>query len=233
MAAPARPERGALMAFWTAIDPDYVMRFQQWHNCEHMLERTGIPGFQAGHRYRAADCTPRFVILYDTDDAAVLTSEAYLAALNAPTPWTRESLTHFRDAVRNVYRPLVECGTFPVGPAPFLFAARFDLAGATPIAAREAAFARRLEDVFAPAAGGRTRFLVFDEAGSSVDTSERRIYGGGLGKQSHLLLVACATEAARSDAARSFEQAFASAAAAVEAESWWLEFTWRRTDPGD
>jgi hypothetical protein len=233
MTAPVQSERGALMAFWTAIDTDYVLRFQQWHNCEHMLERTSIPGFQAGHRYRAADCTPRFLILYDTDDAAVLTSEAYLAALNAPTPWTRESLTHFRDAVRNVYRPIAQAGTYRSRAAPFLFAARFDLAGTTHIAARESALAHRLDEILDLASGGRARFLVFDEAGSSVDTSERRIYGGGLGKQSHLLLVECATEAARAKAATSFSKTFALEAAAVEAESWWLEFTWQRAESGE
>lgn len=218
------------MAFWTAIDADYLLRFQQWHNCEHIPERTGIPGFRAGHRYRALDCTPRFLILYDADDAAVLTSAPYMAALNAPTPWTRESLTHFRNAVRNVYRPMAEAGNAASAAPPFLFAARFDLGGTEPIEVRESALSARIGAVLDAPASGRARLFVYDEAGSTVDTSERRIYGGGLGKQSHLLLVECATEAACAAVARSFATSFASAVAAVEAESWWLEFTWRGAD---
>ena len=38
------------MGFWTDIDEDYVLEFQKWHNCEHMTERTSIPGFHVGRR---------------------------------------------------------------------------------------------------------------------------------------------------------------------------------------
>ena len=41
-----------LMAFWSDIDDDYVLRYQEWHNCEHVPERVAIPGFLRGRRYR-------------------------------------------------------------------------------------------------------------------------------------------------------------------------------------
>ncbi len=217
LAAPA----GAVMAFWTAIEPGYLLRFQQWHNCEHIPERLAIPGFLTGRRYRAADDSARFLILYEADDPAVFTSAPYLAALNSPTQWTREALANFRDAVRNVYRPLADAGS-AVTPASFVIAARLDLAGTEPIEAREAALAARL--AAAPDGRSRTRLLVLDAAGSSVETAERRIYGGGPGKQSHLVLAECPTPSASEAARATLAAALATHGRSVEMESWWLEF---------
>jgi hypothetical protein len=45
---PAFVNSQGLLAFWADIDSDYVLRFQQWHNCEHMPERLSIPGFLGG-----------------------------------------------------------------------------------------------------------------------------------------------------------------------------------------
>ena len=50
-----RAEPAGLMAFWADIDPDYEMRFLEWHNCEHMPERVSVPGFCEGRRYRGID----------------------------------------------------------------------------------------------------------------------------------------------------------------------------------
>ncbi len=47
-----------LMGFWADIDEDYVLRFQEWHNYEHIPERVGIPGFNAGRRYRGWTAHP-------------------------------------------------------------------------------------------------------------------------------------------------------------------------------
>ena len=80
-----------LMAFWTDIDEDYVLEFQKWHNCEHMTERVSIPGFHVGRRYRGIGNAPMFLITYETAGSEVLKSEAYMKALNSPTPWTKEA----------------------------------------------------------------------------------------------------------------------------------------------
>ncbi len=39
-----------LMIIWADIDLNYVLRFQEWHNCEHVPERMSIPGFLRGRR---------------------------------------------------------------------------------------------------------------------------------------------------------------------------------------
>jgi hypothetical protein len=44
-----------LMVFWADIDADYLPRFQEWHNTEHIPERISIPGFNVGRRYRGAE----------------------------------------------------------------------------------------------------------------------------------------------------------------------------------
>ncbi|MDP7547459.1 MAG: hypothetical protein QGF20_09215, partial [Alphaproteobacteria bacterium] len=92
-----------LMAFWADIDHDYTLRFQEWHNCEHIPERISIPGFNVGRRYRGIGDAPKFLMFYETDTAAVFASEAYMARLNDPTPWTQESLPHFGNPSRNIY----------------------------------------------------------------------------------------------------------------------------------
>ncbi len=174
-----------LMAFWSDIDADYVLRFQEWHNCEHIPERVSIPGFLRGRRYRAEDGSPHFLMMYETQTPEVLSSDAYLAALNAPTEWTREALTHFRQPTRNIYRRLGATGVEGGFCAPWLTALRFN---------REGGMATSLVpgwlDAIAMAPEiGRVGLWAVDEAVSGIQTSERKIYGGGPGEQQFLLLI--------------------------------------------
>ena len=97
-----------LMAFWADIGADSMLRFQEWHNCEHIPERISIPGFNVGRRYRGLGEAPNFLMFYETDAASVFASDAYMARLNDPTPWTQEALTYFRNPSRNIYRLLAE-----------------------------------------------------------------------------------------------------------------------------
>ena len=116
-----------MMAFWTDIDVDYLLRFQQWHNCEHMVERTGVPGFLAGRRYRGMGDAPMFFISYETADSAVFKSPAYMERLNNPTPWTKEALTHFKNNIRNIYRLLACSGQQAPQEAPYALIYRFNI----------------------------------------------------------------------------------------------------------
>jgi hypothetical protein len=101
--------RGA-MVFWHDIaagDEEY----NHWHAFEHMPERVGIPGFHRGRRYFASDGGPAYFNMYETESAATLTSEAYLARLNSPTPWTTASLPKFRNSNRTLCRVSASFGT--------------------------------------------------------------------------------------------------------------------------
>lgn len=66
--------------------------YAQWHTHEHMIERLAIPGFLRGLRYRALTDAPALCTIYQVESLATLTSPAYLARLNDPTPWTIESI---------------------------------------------------------------------------------------------------------------------------------------------
>lgn len=187
MSEAARAGSG-LMAFWADIEPAQLLEYQRWHNCEHVTERVSIPGFLAGWRYRNGGSGPAMLMMYETRDPRVLASEAYLAALNSPTPWTRQALTWFRNPSRAIYRLVAAAGRPAPTEAPFLLAARFNLDPAA-----EAAALAAYRDSLLPAAAGRegvfrSRLYAVDEEISNIMTSERRIYGGGPGEQRYLLL---------------------------------------------
>jgi hypothetical protein len=173
-----------MMAFWTDIDVDYLLRFQQWHNCEHMVERTGVPGFLVGRRYRGMGDAPVFFISYETIDSAVFKSRAYMERLNNPTPWTKEALTHFKNNMRNIYRLLACSGQQAPQEAPYALIYRFNIAaGAATVdwySSDLLPALQALPGVF------RARLFEVDEEISNIKTAERNIYGGGPGEQKYL-----------------------------------------------
>jgi len=171
-----------LMAFWADIDADYLLQFQEWHTCEHVPERVSIPGFLRGRRYRAGDGSPHFLMMYETETPEVLASDANLAALNAPTGWTREALTHFRAPSRNIYSRVASAGAGGAFTAPWVTSLRFNGATGAGAGAWVSAIAAR------PGVT-RAQLWAVDERVSGIPTSERKIYGGGPGEQQFLLLI--------------------------------------------
>ena len=183
----AQPTPSGLMAFWSDIDADYERRFLEWHNCEHMPERVSVPGFREGRRYHGIGDAPAYLMMYFTDTADVLQSAPYVARLNDPTPWTQESLTHFRNASRNVYDLVAEAGDGGLVAAPYIVSIRFDSSDQTLDAIRT-----RLLPGWAALDGvGRVRCYAINPEISGIETAERSIYGGGPGAQRFLLLVEC------------------------------------------
>jgi hypothetical protein len=123
---------------------------------------------------------------YETETSSVLGSDAYLDALNNPTPWTKEALTWFRDPVRNIYELIGLCGEPELFTALYLPALRFNLDPDQ-------------EDIFLLAYSGqwlralsefpdvlRARLYRLDEEISKIMTSERKIYSGGPGAKRYL-----------------------------------------------
>ena len=99
------------MAFWGDVKADYIAEFRQWHKCEHVPERVGIPGFTVGRRDRGIGEAPMFFMTYETEDPGVLSGAPYLTRLNDPTPWTRKSVARLRNGVRTVYRLKASAGS--------------------------------------------------------------------------------------------------------------------------
>ena len=165
------------MVFLANFEPQHQQAYRQWHNAEHVPERVGIPGFLLGRRYVAADDATRFLMCYDTLGEQVLVSDAYLHALNHPTPWTREALTWFRNPDRNVYTLRNSWGAAAPSAAPVLAVARFD--------------AGTLDAAALPASVSRGALYGLDSAGSSVRTQEAGIHGARSAMDGGLLWLEC------------------------------------------
>jgi hypothetical protein len=105
-----------VLAIWTDIPEAAEADFNEWYNHEHLAERSGIPGFINGRRYRALDAEPRYLALYDTETVGVLFSQPYLARLDNPTPWTQRIIPQFQNVTRitfNLHQRLGHgCGGF-------------------------------------------------------------------------------------------------------------------------
>ncbi|MBI3993668.1 MAG: hypothetical protein HY342_10365 [Candidatus Lambdaproteobacteria bacterium] len=219
-----------LLGIWADIDGDYLPRFQEWHNCEHIPERVNIPGFNVGRRYRGVPPAPLYFMFYETDSPAVLSSAPYLAALNHPSPWTTESLTHFRNTQRNIYALLGTAGAPAPLEAPYLFLQRFNLEAATEDELRDWLVDRWLPALAAVPQVFRSRLYQADEGISAIMTAERKIYGGGPGAQKYLALCETACpHTAQEPAWQAAEAGLPGGAAKLArrrnlgAESFWLE----------
>jgi hypothetical protein len=94
------------LAMWWDMAPDMRAEFEHWHSHEHFPERLALPGFLRGSRWSAADGGEGFFILYELQEHAALSSPAYLASLNAPTPWSTRLMPHHRNMVRSQTRVL-------------------------------------------------------------------------------------------------------------------------------
>ena len=218
-----------LLAFFSDVDETYVPRYRQWHNCEHMPERLGVPGFLTGHRYNALHAQRMFLMAYETRDLAVLQSEPYLAMLNRPSPWTSESLGHFRQPLRNCYRKLCGFGATPRQEAPYLATFRFDPPRAE--SAGLPAAAAWVEAITQAPEVLRARLYELDSGASNVQTTERKIYGTQSNRQRYLAVFECAgpdTWASAGWLEREKGLAAALQPAKIlrdcERESWWLDF---------
>ena len=84
------------------VEADAIDEHDRWHTHEHLPERLSIPGFRRGTRWLATDGGPRYMVLYEVESLATLASQAYLARLNDPTPWTTKMMPHYRGMNRGL-----------------------------------------------------------------------------------------------------------------------------------
>ncbi|WP_205964274.1 DUF4286 family protein [Ramlibacter agri] len=111
---------------WWNMAPEHRADFEDWHTHEHFPERLGVPGFRRASRWTRADGGEGVFVLYELESHATLSSPAYLARLNAPTPWSTRLMPHHRNMVRGQTRVLQSLGaviarralTLRLSPAP-------------------------------------------------------------------------------------------------------------------
>jgi hypothetical protein len=86
--------RGAMMLLFD-VAADVVDEHDDWHTHEHLPERLAIPGFLRGTRWTRSVSGPRYCVLYEVANLAVLDSPAYRARLDNPTPWTTKLMPRY------------------------------------------------------------------------------------------------------------------------------------------
>ncbi len=100
----------AAIAMWWDMSADMKQEFEFWHTHEHFPERLGIPGFLRSSRWTDADNGQGVFVLYELEDFSVLSSQRYVARLNAPTPWSTALMPHHRNMVRAQSHVEASCG---------------------------------------------------------------------------------------------------------------------------
>lgn len=99
-----------VLAIWHGVAPENWDDTIAWYDREHHAERVDIPGFVSARRYVAVDAFPRLFICYRTVNADVLSSDAYLARVNNPTPMSLERQPTIVDNTRIVCRVAAQAG---------------------------------------------------------------------------------------------------------------------------
>jgi hypothetical protein len=92
-----------ILAIFNNVTPGREADFDRWFQGEHLVERLSVPGFLYGRRHQAISGACRYFNFYVTESPAVLTSKAYLARIDDPTPRTKITMSEiFRDMHRTV-----------------------------------------------------------------------------------------------------------------------------------
>src|SRR5689334_15418532 len=154
------------------IEPSAIDEHDHWHTQEHLPERLAIPGFHRGTRWIATHGWPRYMIVYEVESLATLSSEPYLKSLNNPTPWTKSMMPHYRGMSRGLCAVL---GSFGVGQGGDAALIRF-----TPDEARAASLHEWLvEESLAaiPHAPGFGSSHLLQAAQAPAMTNEQRLRG--------------------------------------------------------
>ena len=154
--------------FWHDIAEGGNDDYEHWHSFQHMPERLHVPGFRRGRRYLNTKAHgPKWVIWYEVDAPAVLTSPPYLERLNNPTPWTLQAVSNFKNTSRTICT-VAETRGHGVGE----LIATIRLGGAEKLK-------RYLADLFAelverPGITG-VHLLIGDGSASDVDNAEKHL----------------------------------------------------------
>jgi hypothetical protein len=149
--------------------------FNEWHSKEHLAERVGVPGFLRGYRFVALAGAPKYFILYEVEELAILTSQPYLDRLNHPTPWTRRSMATFRNNNRTLCRVLASFGQ--AGVPGFMGTLQLGPAAGRAEELRAHLVGTRLPELVAQPGLLAAHLLEGDQAASGMATEEKRLRG--------------------------------------------------------
>ena len=165
------------------IAPEAIAEHDRWHTHEHLPERLAIPGFLRGTRWVASAGEPRYMVLYEVRDLQTLASEAYLARLNNPSPWTQRMMPFYRGMSRGLCTVLGSAGYGQGGSAALI---RF----AADEAHAEGLQRWLLDEVLPrlPGTAGLGSAHLLQGAQAAAMTNEQRIRGADRGVDSALIV---------------------------------------------
>ncbi len=172
------------------IEADAIDEHDRWHTHEHLPERLSIPGFRRGTRWIANGGGPRYMVLYEVESLATLASEAYLARLNHPTPWTQRMMPHYRGMTRGL---CTVAGSFGLGQGGAAALIRFN-----PAASQSASLFRwLLEEALAavPQLPGLGSAHLLQGAQTAAMTNEQRIRGADRGVDTAIIITGYGSDA--------------------------------------
>lgn len=162
----------AAVAMWWNVAEARLAEFHEWHSKEHLPERLGIPGFNRGSRWQR-EAGGEFFVIYELATYETLVSEAYLARLNDPTPWSKTMMPLHRDMMRSQCRVIESHGR---GVATYMNTVRV-----SPQGGRHSALEEHLRPTLAklPESVGVTgAHLLRTETPRAAATMEQQIRGG-------------------------------------------------------
>ena len=171
-----------MLLFFDVVE-EAVPEHDDWHTHEHLPERLSIPGFIRGTRWTALHGQPRYFVMYEVEQLATLTSAAYLARLNNPSPWTSKMMPHYRGMTRGFCSV---AGSFGFGLGQVGLMIRFQ-----PVAEADASMHKwLLQDILPllPSRHGIGSVHLFEAAVKPEMTNEQRIRGADAGVGSALLV---------------------------------------------
>ena len=178
------------LAIWSDLSAEDETDWSHWITREHAAERLGVDGFLTCRIFRATGTLAnRYFILYALRGPEVIGSAAYVARLNAPTPWSQRIMPRLRSFGRGGGRVAASVGT---GQGGIVAPLRLDAAPSWDAAAVVAELAR-LDRVIA------ARFLLTNSAQTSIKTREKGMRSND-GSFAALLLIEGLDEAAVRDA---------------------------------
>lgn len=181
--------KAAILLSFDVVD-DAVAEHDDWHTHEHFPERLSIPGFVRGTRWVASQGQPRYFVMYEVEQLAVMTSSAYLERLNNPSPWTSKMMPHYR-GMRRGFCSVAGSFGFGMGRAGLLIR----LSPASP--AGPSLRTRLLEDLLPrlPAKAGIGSVHLFEGAVTPPMTNEQRIRGADAGFDMAILVTGYSQDA--------------------------------------
>jgi hypothetical protein len=158
------------------VAQEAIPEHDDWHTHEHLPERLSIPGFIRGSRWVADRGGPRYFVLYEVEELATLTSDAYLQRLNNPSPWTSKMMAHYRAMTRGFCSVTASVG---VGVGGACLLVRFRPAPEAESSLREWLRDEALPTL--PTRPGLGSVYLFEAALTPAMTNEQRIRGADAG----------------------------------------------------